>query len=80
MVNSSPLIEGKYDYSKKRKGVYVILYTIPKFYFLSFSMNQQTRKDMLQLAIKPMTRTGLHEQRFNHSAIEAQSSHSVFIR
>ena len=24
MVNSSPLIEGKYDYSKERKGVYVI--------------------------------------------------------
>ena len=24
MVYSSPLIEGKYDYSKERKGVYVI--------------------------------------------------------
>ena len=24
MVNSSPLIEGKYDYSKERKGVYVV--------------------------------------------------------
>ena len=24
MVNSSPLIQGKYDYSKERKGVYVI--------------------------------------------------------
>ena len=24
MVNSSPFIQGKYDYSKERKGVYVI--------------------------------------------------------
>ena len=24
MVNSSPLMEGKYDYSKERKGVHII--------------------------------------------------------
>ena len=30
MVNSSPVSEGKYDYSKELKNVYAI----PKFYFL----------------------------------------------
>ena len=54
------------------------LYTIPKFYFLWLSMNKQTRKDVLQLRIEPMARTGLHEQCSNHWAIEAQSSHIVF--
>ena len=34
MVNSSPLTEGKYDYSKERKGVYVIF--IYNTSFISF--------------------------------------------
>ena len=40
-------------------------------------MNKQTRKDMLQLGNEPMTRSALYEQRFNHWAIEAKSSHIV---
>ena len=35
-------------------------------------MNKQTRKDILQLGIEPMTTTGLHDQCSNHSAIQAQ--------
>ena len=41
-------------------------------------MNKQIRKDMLELGIEPMTRTGLHDQCSNHWAIEVQSSHIVF--
>ena len=61
-VNSSPLTEGKYDYSKERKGVYVIfIYNTKILLPLTFD-EQQTRKDMLQLGIEHMTRTGLHDQ------------------
>ena len=43
MVNSSPLIEGKYDYSKERKGVYVIfMYNIKISLPLTF--DEQTDK------------------------------------
>ena len=41
-------------------------------------MNKQTRKDMLQVGIEAVTRTGLHHQRSLYSSIEAQSSHIVF--
>ena len=67
MVSSSPVSEGKYDYSKDRKKRYMqFLYAIPKFYFLGLSINKQTRKDMLRLEIEPMTMTGLHDQCSNH--------------
>ena len=52
-------------YSKERKGVFVIFIYNTKIFPLT-SMNKQTRKDMLQLGIEPMTRTGLHDQRSNH--------------
>ena len=43
MVNSSPLIEDKYDYSKERKGVYVIfMYNIKISLPLTF--DEQTDK------------------------------------
>ena len=43
VVNSSPLTEGKYDYSKERKGVYVILiYTLPVLFPLTFDDKEST--------------------------------------
>ena len=43
MVNSSPLIEGKYDYSKERKGVYVIFIYNTKI-LLPLTFDEQTDK------------------------------------
>ena len=40
-------------------------------------MNKQTRKDMLEVGIEAMTRTGFHHDSSNHWAIEAQFSHIV---
>ena len=35
-------------------------------------MSKQIREVMLQLGIEPMSKTGLHDQCSNHSAIQAQ--------
>ena len=43
MVNGSPLIEGKYDYSKERKGVCVIFIYNTKI-FLPLTFDEQTDK------------------------------------
>ena len=43
MANSSPLIEGKYDYSKKRKGVYVIFIHNTKI-LLHLTFDEKTDK------------------------------------
>ena len=43
MANSSPLIEGKYDYPKERKGVYVIVIYNIKI-LLPFTFDEQTDK------------------------------------
>ena len=43
MVNSSPLIEGKYNYSKERKGVYVIFMYNTKI-LLPLTFDEQTDK------------------------------------
>ena len=43
MVNSSPLIEGKYDYSKERKGVYVIFIYYCEI-LLPLTFDEQTDK------------------------------------
>ena len=43
MVNSSPLIEGKYDYSKEWKGVYVIFIYNTKI-LLPLTSDEQTDK------------------------------------
>ena len=69
------------NFSKNSKSSHLqfsFFYTISNFYFLWLSMNKQIRKNMLQLAIEPMTRTGLHDQCSNHWAIEAQSTHKLF--
>ena len=43
MVNSSPFIQGKYDYSKERKGAYVIFIYNTKI-LLSLTFDEQTDK------------------------------------
>ena len=43
MVNSSPFIKGKYDYSKERKGAYVIFIYNTKI-LLSLTFDEQTDK------------------------------------
>ena len=43
VVNSSPLIEGKYEYSKERKGVYVIFIYNAKI-LLALTFDEQTDK------------------------------------
>ena len=43
MVNSSSLIEGKYDYSKERKGVYVIFIYNTKI-LLPLTFDEQAEK------------------------------------
>ena len=43
MVNSSPLIEGKYNYSKERKGVFVIFIYNTKI-LLPLTFDEQTEK------------------------------------
>ena len=43
IVNGSPLTEGKYDYSKERKGVYVIFIYNTKI-LLPFTFDEPTDK------------------------------------
>ena len=43
MVNSSPLTEGKYDYSQERKGVYLVFIHNTKI-LLPLTFNEQTDK------------------------------------
>ena len=48
------------------------LYTITTFYFLSRSVSKPMRKNILQLGIEPMTKTGSHDQCSHDRAVQEE--------